>query len=88
MEDCNVFFLLEKYFLSIISKTRNAQVILAEKLQMKIKSFQKQKHGYLIYFLSDKAFKSTVVNLQSHYLSGGSLKIKANHLHSDPTRHF
>jgi len=34
---------------SIISEARNAQDILAEKLQMKIKSFQKQKYGYLIY---------------------------------------
>ena len=29
---------------------------------MKLNRLKKQKHEYLIYFLSDKAFKGTIVN--------------------------
>ena len=35
------------------------QVNLAEKLQMKMNSSNKQKHGYLIHTWSDKALKGT-----------------------------
>ena len=36
---------------------------------------KKQKHGYLIYTWSDKAFKGAVVNRTLPFLHGGSLEI-------------
>ena len=39
------------------------------------KKFKKQKHGYLIYTWSDKAFKGTIVNQALPSLHGGSLEI-------------
>ena len=46
-----------------------------EKPQIKIICLKKQKHGYLNHTLSDKAFRSTLVNRALPSLHGWSLKI-------------
>ena len=51
----------DKVFISVnfsfaFNKSRNAQVTFAENTQIKIKSFKKQKHWYLINTWADKAF--------------------------------
>jgi len=52
------------------------QVTIAEKSQIKLKSLNEQKYGYLIHIWSDKAFKYTVAirALPSLQLHGGSLE--------------
>ena len=42
---------------SIVSEARNSLVAFAEKQQMKINSYQKLKHGYLIHSLSDRVLR-------------------------------
>ena len=50
-------------------------VNLAVQPQIKTNSFQKEKHSFLIYTCSFKAFKGTVVNQTLPSLRAGSLEI-------------
>ena len=49
------------------------EVTFVEKTQLKIISFQNNKHLYLIHTWSDNSFKTTIVNRTS--FTGGYLKI-------------
>ena len=52
------------------------QVPIAEKSQIKLKSLNEQKHGYISHIWSDQAYKCTVAirALPSLQLHGGSLE--------------
>ena len=58
---------------SIVSEARNSLVAFAEKQQIKINSYQKLKHGYLIHSLSDTVLRlpllieHTILAMEDHF---------------------
>ena len=64
-----------KHFYIFFWSIKTRRLLLQKNSQMKLNSFQIQKHWYLIHTWSHKAFKGTIENLTFNSFREGSLEI-------------